>query len=140
MPTIFVLSALAAIGWMAFLWYLSSRSTVPVPGNGETQFTLRKLGHAAAYAVLGVFALTSTRQVMRREWAYASAILVVLVYAVIDETHQTYTPGRVGSERDVLIDVAGGLGAVAVAWAIRQIARKRRFRHTPIGRVIRAIW
>ena len=61
---------------------------------------LRKIAHAAEYAVLGALLL---RALGRPGLAFALGVL----YAVSDELHQTFVPGRAGSPLDVAIDAAG---------------------------------
>jgi VanZ family protein len=43
---------------------------------------------------------------------YLWAILLTILYAVSDEYHQTFVPGRNGQLADVLIDSLGGLIAL----------------------------
>lgn len=88
---------------------------------------LRKSGHALGFGVLGAlsFAAVSSWPRPRRAavWAWAMASL----YAVTDEWHQTFVPGRTGSIQDVLLDAAGA--AVGVALAAWVTSRSRR--HSP---------
>ena len=59
---------------------------------------------------------------LRRGWwrpaAGALAVLTTLVVASLDEWHQHFVPGRVGSVRDVLIDASGALVANLIFLAI----------------------
>lgn len=51
-------------------------------------------------------------------WRHAAgAFLISAAYAVTDEVHQSFVPGRGGAVTDVLIDASGAaLGIVAVVW------------------------
>jgi VanZ family protein len=69
-------------------------------GLGTWDVVLRKLAHAAEFAVLGFLLLRA----VRRDGA---ALALGIAYAVSDEVHQHFVPGRAGSPLDVLIDVAG---------------------------------
>jgi VanZ family protein len=72
----------------------------------------RKLGHFTEYAVLGFLAARafagSSRRLLHDHWVIASLILVV-VYALLDEFHQSFVTSRTASIFDVLIDIGGGL-------------------------------
>lgn len=77
----------------------------------------RKLAHFAEYAVLGFLAARvfrgSPRVGLRHRWFLAGLALVV-VYALIDEYHQSFVPSRTGTVYDSLIDMAGGLTALII--------------------------
>lgn len=75
-------------------------------------FLIRKLGHFTEYAVLGFLAarafIGSSRRLLREHWILTSSILIV-VYALLDEFHQSFVTSRTASFFDCLIDIAGGL-------------------------------
>lgn len=71
---------------------------------------VRKLAHFTEYAVLAIsvaFFLWT--------WKFKSlrlillSILITSMYAVTDEIHQLFIPGRSGEVKDVLIDSLGGI-------------------------------
>lgn len=86
-------------------------------------FVTRKLGHFSEYAVLGILSArafaSSTDDFIRRHW-FQIALLLILCYALFDEFHQSFVPGRTASIYDSAIDAAGGLTALLVI----------RFRHS----------
>jgi VanZ family protein len=53
------------------------------------------------------------------------SIASTFIIASLDEFHQRFVPGRVGSFRDVLIDTGGALFLSIVLWAVRARARKQ---------------
>lgn len=77
----------------------------------------RKIAHFMEYAILAFLAArafrTSPRPAIRNRWFLISAALIV-VYAFIDEYHQSFVPTRSASVFDSLIDVAGGLATLFV--------------------------
>jgi VanZ family protein len=77
---------------------------------------VKKGAHMAAYAVLTAlwWRLLALRCSTRR--ALALAALLSVLYAVSDEVHQLYVPGRNGSPWDVGIDACGVLVAVVFLW------------------------
>ena len=78
-------------------------------------FILRKLGHFTEYAILALFAArafrSSQKQIFRSRWFWIS-LLLVIVYSLTDEYHQSFVPSRTASIYDSLIDSFGGLVAL----------------------------
>jgi VanZ family protein len=93
------------------------------------QFFIRKFSHFAEYALLALFAVRafigSSKNVLRNHW-FLSALLLVIVYALLDEFHQSFVSTRTGSIYDSMIDTAGGLTALIIFswWQRRQQAFK----------------
>ena len=117
--------------WLAFIFFASSDSfsagnTSRIIGpfvlwlfpdtSAETlatiHFIVRKLAHFTEYAILGFLAARAFRAHPR--WYLISAILIV-VYALLDEYHQSFVPSRTASIYDSLIDMAGGISALIFA-------------------------
>ena len=99
---------IATIIWMGLIWFFSSR---PHLHSGlEQDFILRKSAHAVEYGVLTWLAFMAVGR--STKMAVISAALFALMYAGVDEWHQSWVPGRYGTPRDVAIDA---VGIVAVA-------------------------
>ncbi|MGQ9583297.1 MAG: VanZ family protein [Thermoplasmatota archaeon] len=64
----------------------------------------------------------------RELWiAFCLAALFILLYALSDEIHQSFVPGREASALDLLIDTLGGsLGAFALAMTAGALRRARK--------------
>lgn len=79
----------------------------------------RKLAHLTEYAILATLAARafrgSSRAVLRERWFLVS-LAVVVVYALLDEYHQSFVPSRTATVTDSLIDTIGGLAALIVIW------------------------
>jgi VanZ family protein len=105
---------LPVVAWAALIFAFSSVPDLGT-GLGGWDLVLRKIAHAAEYAVLGALLVRATG---RTGIAFALGVL----YAVSDEIHQSFVPGRLGSPLDVAIDAAG----VAVGVALWQTVRARR--------------
>jgi VanZ family protein len=104
----------------AFIWVLSSQSSLPQPGN---IFGLDKIEHFVAYAVLAAAAglWISSGSWRRRSWPwFLLAAGIAAAYGIIDEVHQSFVPGRDCSVWDWIADA---LGAIAGAALIRTFAR-----------------
>jgi VanZ family protein len=104
------LTWLPPLAWMVVIFAFSSQH-----GGGhlpESEVLLRKLGHVTGYFVLTILLL---RALHRAEVAPAMpiAIAAALAYAVSDEWHQSFVPGRTATPVDVGIDAIGiGLAAL----------------------------
>lgn len=134
--------------WMAFIFIAStgafsadntSRIIGPLlrwlfPDISEEKIALahlitRKVAHFTGYAILGWLAAraftTSFHQPLRRRWFFISLLLVVL-YSLTDEFHQSFVPSRTGSIYDSFIDMFGGLTALLLYafWHRRKKDRK----------------
>ena len=86
---------------------------------GVFHLLIRKAGHLTEYAILALLAAhafrTSSLAFLRRRWFWA-ALVLVLLYALSDEFHQSFVPSRGASIYDSLIDLTGGFLALAWLW------------------------
>ena len=82
---------------------------------------IRKAGHLTEYAILAWLAArafrTSSNEFLHRSWFLAALILVAL-YSLSDEFHQSFVSSRGASLHDCAIDTAGGL-AILIFLAVR---------------------
>jgi VanZ family protein len=104
-----ILRWLVVVLWMGVIYYLSAQPDLPHHPEAVLDLLIKKLGHMAEYAVLAVLAwwawrddhdLTSSR-------AFLFALGLAALYAVSDEVHQYFVPGRDPQLLDVGIDVLG---------------------------------
>jgi VanZ family protein len=98
----------------------------------------RKLAHFTEYAILGFLAArafrTSPRPAIRQRWFLISLSLIV-VYALLDEYHQSFVATRTASVYDSLIDMAGGLTALIVITFTRKISPAKAQRREALPRL-----
>ena len=87
------------------------------------EFSLRKLGHVLEYAGLTVLIyLLLSQFVLVSRWTFIFCLLFSLAYAITDEWHQRYTPGRTGHLIDVFtFDLIGILIALIIIGLTRKI-------------------
>jgi len=74
-----------------------------------------KVAHLIAYGVLGAtvfFAFTPGKRCSFPRKYIIMAVLVALIYGILDEFHQSFIPGREVSAGDVLADLTGGIAGV----------------------------
>lgn len=133
-----MVSWFVVIGWMSFIFYLSHQ---PATASSELSagitawvikvsqfitpldidmnhlhFLIRKGAHFFAYFILGILvmnALTNRRLMSYRHVAIAFVICVL--YAISDEIHQLFIPGRSGQLIDVWIDSVGAIVGIGIS-------------------------
>ena len=108
------------LGWAYVIWTLSSLPPTVTGSSEPWHSVLSNFAHALEYGVLALWlALLAPRRAGWPDLAprvCARLVAVVLVYALSDEIHQSFTPGRDASVFDLLTDVLGG------AFTLRVIA------------------
>lgn len=67
--------------------------------------TVRKNAHFFAYLFLGVLVINACRKSGIKGFLYA--FIISVLYAMSDEFHQLFVPGRAGQVKDIIIDSAG---------------------------------
>jgi VanZ family protein len=78
-------------------------------------FLIRKAGHFTEYGLLALLWLRAFRSgnAARWQWRWAlQAFIVIAVWALLDEWHQSFTVNRTGSIYDSLLDMSGGATAL----------------------------
>lgn len=94
---------------MAAIFYLSHQPDLPHAPDPWLDVLLKKLGHAAEYALLFLLLWRAWRHGHSSGHALNWAILATAAYAVSDEWHQSFVPGRKANLYDIAIDVSGAL-------------------------------
>lgn len=91
---------------------------------GGIHAKIRKSGHVAGFAFVGITLFRAWFLTFRERWANRAqawsgsaglAILCSIALASADEFHQRFLPGRGSSVRDVLIDTSGATLALLLA-------------------------
>lgn len=83
---------------------------------------VRKLAHFSIYAILGMLlmGLASTYEI-KNKWQIGTSLTVGILYAGLDEFHQSFIPGRTAMVLDVLIDTAGIITGILIIFIITKI-------------------
>ncbi len=109
-----------ALAMMAVIFLASSIPSAQMPNAGALDLLVKKGGHMTGYALLGLSLARAQGKTGRKQMLLA--MLGCALYALSDEFHQSFVPGRHPSLVDaLLIDNAGaaiGLGLACL--------RKRR--------------
>ncbi len=150
-----VLSVITVCFWMAVIFWFSSKAAKESDAmsdgliakmttifgldlSGEAllefiskwQFLVRKAAHFTEYAVLGFLVANAFNSfgVFSKRWAFLSPA-VSLLYAVSDEVHQYFVPGRACRFLDVSIDFCGAAVGIGLFWLLLKVIKalsKRR--------------
>jgi VanZ family protein len=82
-------------------------------------FLIRKGGHVTEYAILASFvwrALRISFSNSKQGYLSLATFASAAAFAASDEYHQSFFASRTASMRDVLIDCAGAILAIAICW------------------------
>ena len=123
---------IALIGCMALIFYFSSQPDINSENTsngllaflynfyqlfGKLDFNaymdkygwfIRKFAHFSEFALLGLLAYINVKEYYQNNNVLLALILCV-TYAISDEIHQLFVPGRFCAIKDVLIDSCGSL-------------------------------
>jgi VanZ family protein len=109
---------LPAVVMMFLIFIFSATPGSDLPNAGIFDYFFKKGGHMLGYALL---AGSYWRAVQRYDWrGMKLSIGLTFLYAVSDEFHQLFTPGRHSSPLDVAIDLLGASLGLLVASVIIQ--------------------
>jgi VanZ family protein len=106
---------------MGLIFYLSAQPDFPRPEADWLGDLIGVVGHAFLF---GVLAVLWARLLSKRRHALILASLLTMLYALSDEFHQSFVPGRHADPLDLLWDGIGVAAALG-AWAW---LRRRRYR------------
>ena len=119
-----VVRAVAPVALMAVIFYFSSQEDVG-PDAPDWVGVAAHFGEYALLAALWAWALAPG--LGRRALAVAAAIS--LLYAISDEFHQSFVPGREADPLDVVVDACGI--AFALALVLSRVRSRRTARRAP---------
>lgn len=111
-----LLALLPAVLIAAVIWRLSSTPDLAV-ASGWLDTVTRKTGHVAAFGLLATASVLGLRaQRLALRTCLVGGAAIALLYAVVDEFHQSHVPTRVGAPSDVAIDALGvGIASMVLA-------------------------
>ena len=132
-----------AVACMALIFHFSQQSGVQSQSLSDSVLSkifdlvgllipsavIRKLAHAAEFALLAILLFHALYQTCGRGRPYLSWGLTVL-YAVTDELHQILIPGRACRFFDVCVDALGALAGVLFCLLVLALWKKYRMRKT----------
>jgi VanZ family protein len=107
---------------MVVIFVFSSRASAELPGFGIWDTIVKKGGHVFGYGLLALSYWRGLNLERDKRWL---AWVLAICYAVTDEIHQGFVPGRHPSPLDVLL--FDNLGAIVglILWERITIGRQR---------------
>ncbi|HEU0293296.1 MAG TPA: VanZ family protein [Anaerolineales bacterium] len=112
---------LPAFLMMSLIFFFSSQPSDALPIFGAVDAIVKKSSHMIGYALLALsywFALGMGDKRLGLAW------FLSIMYAVTDEYHQSFVPGRTASVWDVVI--FDNLGALFMLWWAHQYFRRKQ--------------
>jgi len=107
---LFINAYLPILAWAGLIFYLSGQSVLAGLDISVLDFLFKKSAHMFVYAVLFYLSYRSeTITSSHRKNKWLLPIVVCFLYALSDEFHQSFTPGRYASFRDIGFDSLGVL-------------------------------
>ena len=90
-------------------------------GHEPAEFLVRKTAHFTEYLMLGASLAVNVNDCREWKWSgmlpavsFAAPWIIGTLYAVTDEVHQYFVPGRSCELRDVVIDACGTAAGVLI--------------------------
>jgi len=115
------------IAWAALIFYVSSIPNLKSELPSNWDLILRKMAHAFEYIMLAFLFLRAFSSSGRISWVdVCSAVLLVGMFAVSDEIHQSVVAGRHGSFWDAILDFVAGVIGAFIARKILLIYQDRK--------------
>ena len=87
---------------------------------------VRKTAHATEYAILAILVFLAISYCRKR--TYLHSLCIAIAYAVSDEIHQYFVPGRACMVTDIVIDSSGALAGLFLVFLIKRIRNQKHER------------
>jgi len=114
---------LPAVVWMALIFGLSSQQEFPSPGGLSLELQA-VVAHLALFGTLALLITFAFDHLQHSTLEFDSLVIVVVtLYGISDEIHQSFVPGRSTTFFDVIVDC---LGAILALVALRRFREWRR--------------
>jgi VanZ family protein len=97
---------------MGLIFALSAQEQLPTPEERWLDFVLEKSAHTFEFAVLALLLARALGVAAGDRRTLLAAVSLVWLYALSDEFHQRFVPGRSADWTDVFFDWLGTLAGV----------------------------
>jgi glycopeptide antibiotics resistance protein len=112
--------------WALVIFLFSSYPTRRASEIFWQDFIVKKTAHVVEYAIFSTLLYRAFKESgAKKTNAGIFAITLSILYAVSDEFHQSFTPGREPTARDVIFDTIGASLAIYTIWNLLPKAPKR---------------
>jgi len=112
---------LPALLMMLVIFLMSARASSQLPSFDWADSLIKKSGHMVGYALLAVLYWRAFDLKTEKRWL---AWILTISYAVTDEFHQSFVPGRHSSIWDVVI--FDNLGSLISLWLAGRYGKQKK--------------
>jgi VanZ family protein len=113
----FLVFWLPVLIWAGIIFNFSAKPSVHASEFFWPDFLIKKTAHITEYAIFAVLIYRAlVAYGVRKRNAGVYAILAAVMYASTDEFHQSFTPGREPTIRDVFFDTIGSVLGIITVW------------------------
>lgn len=133
------LSIIFTLAWMAIIFTMSSFNSIESANQSNyivniisnvlninnielLNLIIRKLAHFTEYLILGVLVINMFTKNNAKKY-YLLSILLCIIYAISDEIHQLFVPGRACQIKDILID---SIGSITGIYLYKLISKRKK--------------
>jgi len=107
-----------AYAWLTEKGFPKLNVSLPV------SLVVRKLAHFSEYCLLSMCVMLHLFEYkLKNRYRFIIAVVFSSLYAMTDEFHQLFVPGRAGALTDVLIDSCGAVAGAALAALLAKLYR-----------------
>lgn len=120
------INIILTITWMAFIFIMSSFNSTESSNQSNfivnfivdifninnielLSLIIRKLAHFTEYFILGILVYNMIHSYNKKSYI---AIIICILYAISDEIHQSFVPGRSCQILDMTIDSLGAIAGI----------------------------
>ena len=115
-----IIRLVPALVWMSFIFYLSAQSTTGIGQTRTQRFLILKSFHLIEYSMLYLLLFFACRRPR-------PSALISYLYALSDELHQAFVPGREGKIIDTIIDLLGIVIGIIVVKKLIKISFLKKY-------------
>lgn len=116
-----------SIIWMSIIFYLSSLPSTSTGPDTLLFKIISKVLHFVIFGILSILYLFSLKWDKHlRETGikfFLISLFLTSIYAITDEYHQSFSPGRTPSVGDVIIDTCGALTFLTIAYFLTRFVK-----------------
>lgn len=113
--------------WFSWVSFTYSNTVVSIEARGVAgfvEFFIRKGAHVFVFAVLGLLLFRLLQLFKLSPFSkFVISLLIIVIFAVIDEYRHFHHPNRTGLIEDVILDTIGGL--IGIVLALLMIKRRQ---------------
>lgn len=102
--------------WFLVIFMFSTLESTPSNKIIWWDFLIKKTAHITEYAILATLLFRSLKQSFSINKSLVFTFLICVLYAVSDEYHQSFVPGRHPKVYDVMFDTIGVSLSLFLIW------------------------